>query len=50
MITIAETEPFQRKVGGLLSEDEKAELIAYLSVNPHAGALLQGAAGIRKLR
>tara|TARA_R110000782_G_scaffold166718_7_gene258636 strand:- start:47 stop:382 length:336 start_codon:yes stop_codon:yes gene_type:complete len=50
MITIAETEFFQRKVGQLLSEDEKAELIAYLSVNPHAGVLLQGAGGIRKLR
>ena len=50
MITIAETEPFQRKVGRLLSEDEKAELIAYLSMHPNAGVLIQGAGGIRKLR
>jgi len=50
MITVAETEPFQRKVGRLLSEDEKTELIAYLSVNPNAGVLIQGAGGIRKLR
>ena len=39
MITIAETEPFQKKVARLLTEDEKLELIAYLSVQPHAGAL-----------
>lgn len=50
MITVAETGPFQRKVGRLLSEDEKAELIAYLSMNPNAGVLIQGTGGIRKLR
>jgi len=41
MITVAETEPFQRKVGRLLSENEKTELIAYLSMNPNAGVLIQ---------
>lgn len=50
MITVAETEPFQRKVGRLLSEDERIELIAYLSINPNAGVLIQGTGGIRKLR
>ena len=49
-VTVAETEPFQRKVGRLLSEDEQSELIAYLSMNPNAGVLIQGAGGIRKLR
>lgn len=48
--TVAETEPFQRKVGRLLSEDEKAELIAYLSMNPNAGVLIRETGGIRKLR
>ncbi len=32
------------------TEDEKTELIAYLSVQPHAGALIQGTGGVRKLR
>jgi len=50
MITVAETGPFQRKVGRLLSQDEKNELIAYLSMNPNAGVLIQGTGGIRKLR
>ncbi len=50
LITVAETEPFQRKARRLLSEDEKTELITYLSAFPHAGVLVQGTGGIRKLR
>jgi hypothetical protein len=50
LITVAETEPFQRKVNRLLFEDEKAELITYLSAFPNAGVLIQGTGGIRKLR
>ena len=50
LITIAETEPFQRKVAGLLSGTEKPELIAYLSMRPQAGVLIRGTGGIRKLR
>ena len=50
LITVAETEPFQRKVGNLLSEDERTELIAYLSMRPQAGVLIKGTGGIRKLR
>jgi hypothetical protein len=34
----------------LLSEIEKAELIAYLSMHPGAGVLIKGTGGIRKLR
>ncbi len=50
LITVAETEPFQRKVRRLLTEDEKAELITYLSAFPNSGVLIQGTGGIRKLR
>jgi hypothetical protein len=50
LITVAETRPFQRKVLQLLSEIEKAELIAYLSMHPGAGVLIKGTGGIRKLR
>ena len=50
MITIAETESFQRKINKLLSKDEKCDLIAYLSEHPSAGDLIQGTGGIRKLR
>ncbi|HFC53119.1 MAG TPA: addiction module toxin RelE [Gammaproteobacteria bacterium] len=50
MITVAETESFQRKINKLLSKDEKSDLIAYLSEHPSAGDLIQGTGGIRKLR
>jgi len=50
MITVAETESFQKKVVKLLSVDEKNELISYLAENPNSGALIQGTGGIRKLR
>jgi len=50
LITVAETESFRRKVGQLFSENEKDELIAYLSMHPNAGILIKGAGGIRKLR
>lgn len=50
MITVAETIAFQRKVEGLLSDREKADLIDYLAEHPNAGTLMQGTGGIRKLR
>ena len=50
MITVAETEPFQKKVSQLLTDEEKSDLIAYLSENPQSGVLIQNTGGIRKLR
>ena len=50
MITVAETALFQRKIATLLSEEERADLIAYLAEHPGAGVLIQGTGGIRKLR
>ena len=41
-VTVAETESFRRKVGRFLSENEKDELIAYLSMHPTAGVLIKG--------
>ena len=50
MITVAETGEFIRKAKKLLSEDERQELVSYLSAHPEAGALMEGTGGIRKLR
>jgi hypothetical protein len=41
-VTVVETESFQRKVGRLLSENEKDQLIAYLSIHPNVGILIKG--------
>jgi len=50
MITVAETESFQKKIAKLLPIEEKENLISYLSEHPKAGDLIQGTGGIRKLR
>ena len=50
MFTIAETAPFQNKIGTLLSDEERTDLISYLAEHPNAGVLIQGTGGIRKLR
>lgn len=50
MITIAETEPYRKKAAKFLSEEERNELIAYLSEHPASGAIVQGTNGVRKLR
>ena len=42
MITVAETIAFQRKVEGLLSDREKADLIDYLAEHPNSGTLNAG--------
>jgi hypothetical protein len=34
----------------LLSDEERTELIAYLSEHPNSGVLIQGTGGIRKIR
>jgi hypothetical protein len=50
MITVAETEPFQKKIEKLLTLEEKEELISYLSEYPSTGDLIKKTGGIRKLR
>ena len=48
LITIVELPEFQRRAKGLLSEDERAELITFVAANPETGVSLGG--GIRKFR
>lgn len=50
MQTVAETPIFSRQTEKLLSEDEKRELIDFLSENPLAGAEIPGTGGVRKVR
>ena len=50
VITVAETQQYQRKAKRLLSNVEQLEIITYLAVNPKAGILIEDTGGIRKLR
>ena len=50
MITVAETSEFARKARKLLSDEERQELVSYLSAHPSDGDILEGTGGIRKLR
>lgn len=42
MITVAETGEFIRKAKKLLSEDERQELVSYLSAHPESGSVMEG--------
>jgi hypothetical protein len=50
MQSVAETPTFTRQAEKLFSEDEKMELVSFLSVHPLAGDLIPGTGGVRKLR
>jgi len=50
LITVIELPEYIKRVEKILSEDERDELLYYLSSNPKAGNLIQGTGGVRKLR
>ncbi len=49
-MAVIETPEFLGAVKKLLEDEERRELVDYLSLNPTAGDLIQGAGGVRKLR
>jgi mRNA-degrading endonuclease RelE of RelBE toxin-antitoxin system len=50
LITVVELPEYIKRAKKTLSEDERDDLLYYLSSNPRAGNLIQGTGGIRKLR
>ncbi|NKC30201.1 type II toxin-antitoxin system RelE/ParE family toxin [Falsiroseomonas selenitidurans] len=50
MHSVVETSSFTRRADALLSQAERAELIATLANNPEAGDVMVGLGGVRKLR
>jgi len=50
MLTIVELPEFQRRAEALITEQEKRSIINYLALHPHAGVIMKGTGGIRKLR
>ena len=49
-ITVVETTVFKNKADGLLSDDDRLEIITYLASNPKCGRIIQGTGGVRKTR
>lgn len=50
LITVVEMPEFIKKSGKLFSADELLEIVFTLSTSPHAGAIMRGTGGVRKLR
>ena len=50
MQTVAEMPEYLRRAERLLSDQAREEIVAFLSVHPQAGDLVQGTGGLRKLR
>jgi hypothetical protein len=48
MQTVAETPTFTKQADDLFDEDEKQELITFLSLNPLAGDVIAGTGGVRE--
>jgi len=49
-VAVVETERFLEHAKGILTESERADLVAYLAGNPEAGLLIPGTGGARKVR
>ena len=50
MVTFVETPLFTRLAAGYLSDEAYGELQGHLASHPHAGAVIPGSGGVRKLR
>lgn len=49
-MAVVETERFLKDVGRMMSESERAELVAYMGANPEAGEIMPGTGGVGKIR
>jgi hypothetical protein len=50
LTTVVETGAYLRMAAELMNEEERAEVVAMIAVNPQAGDLIQGSGGLRKVR
>lgn len=50
MYTVIETPVYSNKVSGILTEDERDALAAFIAANPTAGSVVRGSGGVRKVR
>jgi mRNA-degrading endonuclease RelE of RelBE toxin-antitoxin system len=49
-MTVLETPLYLRKAAGLLTEEERYQLVIFLGATPDAGDVIAGTGGVRKLR
>ena len=49
-VTVVETPEFLSATRKLLNDEERAQLVDYLAMNPDAGNLIAGTGGVRKVR
>jgi hypothetical protein len=49
-MTVVETREFLRKASPLMSDSERADLVAFVGTNPEAGEIIPETGGVRKLR
>ncbi len=49
-MAVVETERFLKDARPLWSDEERAELIAFVTANPEAGEIVPETGGIRKIR
>lgn len=49
-MTVVETAEFLRKAKPLLSESERADLVAFIAASPEAGEIIPETGGVRKIR
>ena len=49
-MAVVETEEFLNRARAVLTETERADLVAYLGASPEAGRLVPGTGGLRKIR
>jgi len=49
-MTAVETGEFLRRVKPLLSDSERAELVAFVGANPEKGEIIPDTGGVRKIR
>jgi hypothetical protein len=50
LITVVETNEFQRLAAKCMSNDERNAFILYIAQNPEAGDIMVGTGGVRKVR
>jgi hypothetical protein len=49
-MTVVETAEFLRTSKPLMSESQRADLVAFIGANPQAGTIMPGTGGLRKIR